>query len=46
MRHTDPVKKNPFKNGGGGKAGDGRGISKNIEEWIDGVHGGSMMVEK
>jgi hypothetical protein len=43
---TESVKQNLFKNRGDGKVGEDRRISINIEEWIPGAHGRSMMVEK
>jgi hypothetical protein len=40
------LKQNLFKNRGDQKVGGGREISINMEEWIRGALGQSMMVEK
>jgi hypothetical protein len=48
-RDLTPVtwsKNNILMNGGDRKAGRGRPISRNSDEWIGGACGGSMMVEK
>jgi hypothetical protein len=40
------LKNNLFKNGRDRKAGGGRKISGNIEEWIEEAHDGLIMVEE
>jgi hypothetical protein len=46
MRDTDQLKNNLFKNGWDQKAGGGRRISRNIEEWIERARRGLIMVER